>query len=127
MWKLIIISMIIWNQHQIQPQASYYSTGFEGKRTAFDEIYDSSKLTAASPYLPKNTQVLVINKANNKGVVVRINDRGPYKIDSTGKYQPHPTRYLDLSKAAFSTIADTLVGVIDIKYKILKDTARIIR
>ena len=59
--------------------ASWYGPGFHGKHTANGEIYDQNKMTAAQKILPTNTWVRVTNQENNKSVVVRINDRGPYK------------------------------------------------
>jgi rare lipoprotein A len=59
--------------------ASYYGLEFHGRRTSSGEIYDMSELTAAHPTLPFGTLVRVTNLANNKSVIVRINDRGPFK------------------------------------------------
>lgn len=70
--------------------ASWYGPKFHGRRTANGEIYDQFKLTAAMRDVPLGTYVLVINLENEKKVVVRINDRGPY-IDG---------RIIDLSFAA---------------------------
>ena len=112
---------IFTNTKSITPQASYYSDSFNGGWTASGEIFDNSKMTAASPYLPFRTLVKVTNLDTKKSVVVIINDRGPYKIDTTGKYQPHPIRHFDLSKKAFAEIADLNVGVIKIKYEILNN------
>lgn len=55
--------------------AHHYSDKFEGKKTASGEIYDKAKLTAAHKKLPMGTKVKVTNVANNKSVVVTINDR----------------------------------------------------
>ncbi len=57
--------------------ASYY--GFEsGNITATGERFKPLGLTAAHRTLPFNTRVRVTNLKNNKSVVVRINDRGPF-------------------------------------------------
>lgn len=58
--------------------ASYYNDWFHGRTTANGEIYDRKKLTAAHLTLPFGTLVLVTNVVNNKSVIVRINDRGPF-------------------------------------------------
>lgn len=103
---------------------SWYGPGFHGKLTANGETYDQNEITAASPVLPFNTLVRVTNLDNGKSIVVRINDRGPYKMDKEGKavfpLQPHPKRSFDLSKGAFSKIANTDKGILNIKYEILK-------
>ena len=88
-------------------QASYYGTG---QMTASGEVFDPSKLTAASKTLPFDTKVRVTNVANGTSVIVRINDRGPYVSG----------RCLDLSTAAFSAIGSTSAGVLTVKYQVLK-------
>jgi rare lipoprotein A len=61
-----------------QGVASWYGTDFHGKKTSSGETYDMYGPTAAHRILPLNTQVRVRNPANNKEIVVRINDRGPF-------------------------------------------------
>ena len=58
--------------------SSFYGTDFHGKLTANGEVYDMYGLTAAHKTLPLNTIVRVTNLANNKSLILRINDRGPY-------------------------------------------------
>jgi rare lipoprotein A len=57
---------------------SWYGPDFHGKSTSSGEIYDQFGYTAAHRILPFNTQVRVKNPANNKKILVRINDRGPF-------------------------------------------------
>ena len=68
--------------------ASWYGPGFHGKRTASGEIFDQEDITAAHPTLPIPSLVLVTNLSNNKTIVCRVNDRGPF----------HSNRIIDLSK-----------------------------
>jgi rare lipoprotein A len=70
--------------------ASWYGDFFHGRRTANGEIYDMHALTAAHPTLPMPAYATVTNLANNRTIVVRINDRGPY----------HDSRIIDLSHRA---------------------------
>ncbi|HXX64484.1 MAG TPA: septal ring lytic transglycosylase RlpA family protein, partial [Bacteroidota bacterium] len=70
--------------------ASYYADEFQGRKTASGEVYDMNDLTAAHRTLPFGTKVRVTNKETGKSVVVRINDRGPFKED----------RVIDLSLGA---------------------------
>ena len=56
----------------------YYSDKFQGHAAASGEKYDKEALTAAHKKLPFGTMVKVTNLRNNKSVVVRVNDRGPY-------------------------------------------------
>ncbi|CRM24127.1 RlpA-like protein precursor [Pseudomonas sp. 28 E 9] len=58
--------------------ASYYGAKHHGKRTASGEAFNQNAMTAAHRRLPFGTQVKVTNLANNRSVVVRINDRGPH-------------------------------------------------
>lgn len=58
--------------------SSYYAEDFHGKLTANGEVYDMYGLTAAHKTLPLNTIVRVTNLSNDKSLILRINDRGPY-------------------------------------------------
>jgi rare lipoprotein A len=58
--------------------ASYYADKFQGRTTASGEIYDMNEWTAAHPSLPFGTRVRVVNLVNDRRVVLRINDRGPF-------------------------------------------------
>jgi rare lipoprotein A len=58
--------------------SSFYAEDFHGKLTANGEVYDMYGLTAAHKTLPLNTIVRVTNISNNKSLILRINDRGPY-------------------------------------------------
>ncbi len=69
--------------------ASFYGRRWDGRRTASGEIFDHTQLTAAHKTLPFGTFVRVVRKDNGKSVVVRINDRGPFR----------PGRIIDLSTA----------------------------
>lgn len=59
--------------------ASWYGPRFHGKSTANGEKYNQNRLTAAHPTLPLPSYVEVTNLANGRTLVVRVNDRGPYK------------------------------------------------
>ncbi|MCL1915750.1 MAG: septal ring lytic transglycosylase RlpA family protein [Desulfovibrionaceae bacterium] len=58
--------------------ASWYGKDFHGKQTANGERYDMNAMTAAHKTLPFGSMVRVTNLENNRSVVVRINDRGPF-------------------------------------------------
>ena len=70
--------------------ASWYGNKFHGYMTSNFESYDMYKFSAAHKTLPLPSYVRVTNLANNKSVVVRVNDRGPF----------HQDRVIDLSYAA---------------------------
>jgi rare lipoprotein A len=61
--------------------ASWYGDDFHGRYTANGEIFDMNSISAAHPTLPLPSYVRVINLANHKSIVVRVNDRGPYVGD----------------------------------------------
>lgn len=58
--------------------ASFYGGKFHGRRTANGEIFNKNGLTAAHKTLPFGTMVKVTNLINDKTILVRINDRGPF-------------------------------------------------
>ncbi|NOZ35073.1 MAG: septal ring lytic transglycosylase RlpA family protein [Chlorobi bacterium] len=91
-------------------ESSWYGPGFNGKKTASGEKFDMNKMTAAHRKLPFGTKVRVTNLKNNKSVIVRINDRGPYK----------KSRIIDLSKKAAEQIGLVKYGVAPVKIEIVK-------
>lgn len=70
--------------------ASWYGPDFHGERTSTGEPYDMYSMTAAHKTLPLPAYARVTNLRNGRTVVVRVNDRGPFK----------PNRIIDLSYAA---------------------------
>jgi rare lipoprotein A len=85
--------------------ASWYGPGFHGRRTASGEIFNQSALTAAHPHLDFGTRVRVVNLANGRDVVVRINDRGPF-VDG---------RIVDVSRAAAIRLDMVQAGVVRVQ------------
>ena len=59
--------------------ASWYGRKFHGQRTASGEVYNMYAMTAAHPTLPIPSYARVRNRKNGREVIVRINDRGPFK------------------------------------------------
>ena len=80
--------------------ASWYGRKFHGRRTASGEVYDMYAMTVAHPTLPIPSYARIVNPANGRAVVVRVNDRGPF----------HAGRIVDLSYAAALKL-DLLRGV----------------
>jgi rare lipoprotein A len=58
--------------------ASWYGDDFHGRYTANGEVYDMNSISAAHPTLPLPSYVRVTNLSNQRSIVVRVNDRGPY-------------------------------------------------
>jgi peptidoglycan lytic transglycosylase len=61
--------------------ASWYGDDFHGRLTANGEVFDMTAVSAAHPTLPMPSYVRVTNLTNDKSMIVRINDRGPYRGD----------------------------------------------
>ena len=70
--------------------ATWYGKKYHGNKTSIGEVYDMYKMTAAHKTLPLPCYVKVTNLKNDKTVIVRVNDRGPFVKD----------RIIDLSYAA---------------------------
>ena len=90
--------------------ASYYGSEFHGKKTASGETFNQWDYTCAHRDLPFGTRIKVTNVKNNKSMVVRVNDRGPWVRG----------RLIDLSFAAAKKIDMIAAGVIKVKIEILK-------
>lgn len=86
-------------------RASWYGPKFHGKITANGEHFDQMAFTAAHKKFKFGTLLRITNPRNDKSVVVRINDRGPYI----------PGRQLDLSKAAALELEMIDRGVLKLK------------
>ncbi len=95
--------------------ASWYGGKFQGRLTANGEVFDTNKFTAAHKTLPFNTIVRVTNLSNNKSVLVRINDRGPFVAG----------RIIDLSRAAAEKIGLVGKGVVQVKLTVVTDTTKL--
>ncbi len=80
--------------------ASWYGTKFHGRLTSSREPYDMYEMTAAHKTLPLPTYVRVTNLENERSVVVRVNDRGPF----------HERRIIDLSYTAAIKLGVHLKG-----------------
>ncbi|OGW71420.1 MAG: hypothetical protein A2047_05205 [Omnitrophica bacterium GWA2_41_15] len=96
----------------IKGNASWYSQDDPGilLTTANMERFDDSQLTCAIWDLPFNTILKVTNLENGKSVIVRVNDRGPAR---------RLNRTIDLTKTAFSKIADLEKGLADVSVEII--------
>src|SRR5579885_991709 len=58
--------------------ASWYGPGFYGHKTASGERFTKRSLTCAHRNLPFGSKIKVTNLDNDKSVIVRVNDRGPF-------------------------------------------------
>jgi rare lipoprotein A len=99
-----------WIGYTESGRASYYAMKFQLKRTASGELYDNAKKTAAHKKLPFGTKIKVTNIKNRKSVIVKINDRGPFVQG----------RIVDLSRSAFTSIANLDAGIIEVKIEVIR-------
>ena len=98
-------------ENEISGYATYYGTTskFQGRKTASGEKFDRALMTAAMNNIKFGTKVKVTNLANNKSIVVKINDRmGSVK------------NKIDLSSGAFKKIANLSTGRIKVNIEVLK-------
>jgi len=84
------VPMINYAPYTKRGVASWYGKRYHGKQTSSGEVYDMYGMSGAHTTLPIPSYVRVTNPENKRSVIVRINDRGPFKHD----------RLIDLSYAA---------------------------
>lgn len=89
--------------------ASWYGEAFHRRRTSNGEWFDMNTLTAAHATLPLPSYALVTNLENNRKVVVRVNDRGPFV----------GTRVMDLSKRAADVLGYRAKGKAHVRVKLI--------
>lgn len=89
--------------------ASWYGRKYHGRLTASGERYDMHELTAAHRTLPFGVRVEVTHRENRRRVIVRINDRGPFKAG----------RIIDLSYAAARELAMLDEGLAPVRIVVL--------
>jgi rare lipoprotein A len=102
-----------WYSHK--GHASYYSQGFEGKKTASGERFSAREMTAAHRKLPLGTKVIVENLETGEMTEVKITDRGPYADQKR--------RIIDLSKAAADSIGLVEQGVAPVRVTVTEGPA----
>jgi rare lipoprotein A len=91
--------------------ASWYGNKFHGHLTSNGEIYNMYAMSAAHKNLPLPTYLKVTNNANNKSVIVRVNDRGPF----------HQDRIIDLSYSAAYKLGMMKTGVANVTITAITD------
>ena len=98
----------------VQGAASWYGPGFYGRTTASGERLRKGTLTAAHRTLPFGTKVRVTNLSNGRSVVVRINDRGPFRYH----------RVIDLAHGAAQELRMMQAGEVPVQLEILKEKTK---
>ena len=91
-------------------KASYYAHQYHGRPTASGEPYNMYAMTAAHPSLPFGTLLRVTNLQNGRSVIVRVNDRGPFKAG----------RVVDVSLAAAEQLGLILPGTAEVRLEVVR-------
>lgn len=113
-----LIAVIMWlpacltssaEDERLKGVATSEYPGYEGRRTASGELYDSEQLTCGHRSLPFGTVIKVTSLKSQKSVIVRVNDRGPFQKN----------RVLNLSAKAAEAIGIELTGSAPVTIEIL--------
>lgn len=95
--------------------ASWYGRDFDGKPTASGEIFDSRKLTGAHKELPLGTIVMVKNLENDKEVMLKINDRGPFVEGRVLDVSEYAAEVLGFKEQGLTTVGIRVIRTGDVK------------
>ncbi|MDU0341490.1 septal ring lytic transglycosylase RlpA family protein [Bosea rubneri] len=95
--------------HTLVGTASWYGEAFHGRRTANGEVYDRHGISAAHPTMPLPAYARVTNVVNNRSIIVRVNDRGPF----------HGGRVMDVSQRTAEALAFRHLGTARVKVEYL--------
>lgn len=106
---VLFLNSLVFARKVYYGYSSWYGDRFHGRKTASGELYDMHKLTAAHRELPFHTYLKVTNLQNNKTVIVKVNDRGPYKHN----------RIIDLSRAAAEKLDFIDQGLTRVRIEVL--------
>ncbi len=90
--------------------ASWYGKKFHGRMTSNQEPYDMYAMTAAHKSLPLPTYVRVKNLRNNKSIIVRVNDRGPFVHNRVIDLSYSAAIKLDMIKTGTSLVEVTAIS-----------------
>jgi rare lipoprotein A len=90
--------------------ASYYADKYNGLITYNGEVYDMNGLSAAHPTYQMGTVIRVTNLSNDKSVIIKINDRMPFR----------PDRIIDLSLGVAKELDMVTVGITEVKVEVLE-------
>ena len=96
--------------YQERGVASWYGKKFHGNLTSNRETYDMYGMTAAHKTLPLPTYVRVRNLRNNKSIIVRVNDRGPFVHNRIIDLSYTAAMKLDMIKDGTSLVEVTAIS-----------------
>ena len=90
---------------------AWYGSKFNGRKTASGQRFNSAAMTMAHKTLPFGTKVRVTNLANNRSVVLRVNDRGPTTADRVGDVSAAAARKLGMQRAGVANAKLEIVSM----------------
>ncbi|HEX7829807.1 MAG TPA: septal ring lytic transglycosylase RlpA family protein, partial [Thermoanaerobaculia bacterium] len=84
--------------HRVSGLASYYSSFFDGRKTANGEVFRNGKYSAAHLTLPLGTWIEVTARSTGRKLRMRVNDRGPYAKKFCLDLSQAAARYLGVDR-----------------------------
>jgi rare lipoprotein A len=90
--------------------ASWYGPDFHGRETANGEVFDMNSISAAHPTLPMPSYVRVTNLTNDRSIIVRVNDRGPYVANRIIDLSVATAKALDFHSKGVARVRVEYVG-----------------
>lgn len=94
----------------VEGAASFYADKYNGRITYNGEVYDMNGVSAAHPTYRMGTVVRVTNLSNNKSLLMRINDRMPFR----------PDRVIDLSLGSAKLLDIVRGGLAKVRIEVLE-------
>lgn len=119
---LIPCSLLLAQTPMIKGNASYYSDKLHGHRMANGERYNKDSMTCAHLKFPFGTRLKVRNPLNNRTVIVRVTDRGPYSKRFIIDLSRAAARELGIIRAGFSMVEITPYHGGEIPYRAEEDS-----
>lgn len=110
------------SQELYKGNASYYSDKLHGRRMANGEIYHRDSMTCAHLKFPFGTMLKVRNPLNDRTVIVRVTDRGPYSKRFILDLSRAAARELDIIRAGFTMVEITPYHPGEVPFRTEKDS-----
>src|SRR4051794_6988666 len=98
------------NRYRSEGLASWYGDDFHGRLTANGEVFDMQSISAAHPTLPMPSYARVTNLSNNRSLIVRVNDRGPFKDNRMIDLSVKASQLLDFHGNGLTRVRVEYVG-----------------
>lgn len=109
-------------QEQQKGKASYYADNLHGRRMSNGEPYNKDSMTCAHRTLPFGTLLKVRNPLNDRTVIVRVTDRGPFSKHRIIDLSRAAAKQLDIIAAGFREVEITPYHPGVVPYRLENDT-----